>query len=99
MPRQRGQQDTIPVAQIRPVHLAAQYSDLMPEREDFDLLGPVATPEQDEELEDAAEDEVVEGPEHKQRGCPLPTHAPAVNLQLSQANPVSAPHRRSTAFS
>ncbi|MDX6430492.1 MAG: hypothetical protein QOE54_2858, partial [Streptosporangiaceae bacterium] len=25
MPRQRGQQDTIPVAQIRPVHLAAQY--------------------------------------------------------------------------
>jgi hypothetical protein len=56
MPRQRGQQDTIPVAQIRPVHLAAQYSDLMPEREDFDLLGPVATPEQDEELEDAAED-------------------------------------------
>jgi hypothetical protein len=35
----------------------------------------------------------VEGPEHKQRGCPLPTHAPAVNLQLSQANPVSAPHR------
>lgn len=65
----------------------------MPERKDLDLLGPVTTPEQDQELKDAPDDEVLEGPEHKQRGCPLPKHAHAMNLQASQANPVSAPHR------
>jgi hypothetical protein len=46
MPRQRGQQDTIPIAQIRPMHLAAQHSDLMPQREELDFLGPVTTPDQ-----------------------------------------------------
>jgi hypothetical protein len=93
MPRQYGQQETIPVVEIRPVHLTTQDSDLMPKRKDLDLLGPVTTPEQNQELEDTTEDEVEEGPEHKQRGCPLPTHAQAINLQVSQANPVSAPHK------
>jgi hypothetical protein len=36
-------------------HPAAQHGDLMPEREDLDLLGPVTAPEQDQELQDTAE--------------------------------------------
>ena len=38
---------------------------------------------QDQELEDAAEDEVQQGPEHEQRECPLPQHARAMNLQVN----------------
>ncbi|HEY5989639.1 MAG TPA: hypothetical protein VIV12_25145 [Streptosporangiaceae bacterium] len=47
-----------PVAQIGPVHPAAQHGDLMPERENLDLLGPVTAPEQDQELKDTAEGQV-----------------------------------------
>ncbi len=42
------------IAQIGPTHPAAQHGDLMPEREDLDLLGPVTAPEQDQELKDTA---------------------------------------------
>ena len=70
-----------------PVHPAAQHGDLMPEREDLDLLGPVTAPEQDQELKDTAEDQVQDRPEHEQRGCPLREHARAMNLQLNSADP------------
>lgn len=49
-PRERGQQDPISVVEIGSVHLTAEHGDLVPERKDFDLLGPVTTPEQDHEL-------------------------------------------------
>jgi hypothetical protein len=35
------------------------------EREDLDLLGPVTAPEQDQELQDAANDEIQEAPAHE----------------------------------
>jgi hypothetical protein len=57
-PRERRQQHPVPVAQIGPVHPAAQHGDLMPEHEDLSLLGPITAPEQDQELKDTAEDEV-----------------------------------------
>jgi hypothetical protein len=36
-------------------------------RKNLDLLGPVTVPEQDQELEDTANDEIQQGPEHEQR--------------------------------
>ena len=67
----------------------------MAEREDLDLLGAVAATEQDQELEDAAEHEVDEGPEHEQRGCPLPERAQAMNPQVERIKPdIRTPHGR-----
>jgi hypothetical protein len=86
-PRERSQQHPVPIAQIGPVHPAAQHGDLMPGREDLDLLGPVTAPEQDQELKDTAQDQVQDRPEHEQRGCPLREHARAMNLQLNSAGP------------
>jgi hypothetical protein len=57
------------------------------QREDLDLLGAVTAPEQDEELEDTAEDEVQQGPGHEQRGCPLPEDAQAINSQVNSIDP------------
>jgi hypothetical protein len=54
-PRQRGQQAPIPIAQIRPVDLTAQYGDLMPKHDDLDLLGTITTTEQHHELENATD--------------------------------------------
>lgn len=79
--------------EIGPVHLTAEYRDLMPQREDLDLLGPVTTPEQDHELKDTTEEEVEEGPGHEQRGCLLPQHAQATGPQVNGTDSVSAPHR------
>ena len=39
------------------------------------LFVPITTPEKNQEPEDIAEDEVKEGPEHKQPGWPLPRPA------------------------
>lgn len=68
-PRERDQQDTVPVAQIGPVHLTVQNGDLMPERENLNLLGPMTAPDQDQdqdqESEETTEDEAEEGPLHK----------------------------------
>jgi hypothetical protein len=55
-------QSSIRAAQV---HLTAQNGDLMPERENLDLPSLVTAPEQDRELEEATEDEVEEGPQHK----------------------------------
>jgi hypothetical protein len=61
-PRQRGQQDSIPVAQVGPVYLTAQDGNLVTERQDLDLLSAIITPEQDQEPEHAADDEVQHRP-------------------------------------
>jgi hypothetical protein len=47
---------------------AGQHRHLMPQRGDLDLLGTVTTPEQHQQLEEAAENEVERRAEHKQRG-------------------------------
>jgi hypothetical protein len=78
---------SVPVAQIGPVHPAAQHGDLMPEREDLDLLGPVTAPEQDQELKDTAEDQVQDRPEHDQRSCPLREQAQAMTPPLNSIDP------------
>jgi hypothetical protein len=57
------------------------------QREDLDLLGAFTALEQDDELEDAAEDEVQQGPEHEQRGCPLTEDAQAMNAQFNSVHP------------
>jgi hypothetical protein len=57
------------------------------QREDLDLLGAFTAPEQDDELEDTAEDEVQQGPVHEQRGCPLTEDAQAMNAQVNSIDP------------
>jgi hypothetical protein len=56
-------------------------------RDDLGLLGTIAAPEQHQELEDTAENEVEHGPEHKQRGCLPPEHARATNPQVKCIGP------------
>jgi hypothetical protein len=51
----------------------------MPERENLHLLAPISTHQQEQEPKDVAEDEVEEGPEHKQPGWPLSHRAYAIN--------------------
>jgi hypothetical protein len=65
----------------------AQHGDLMQEREDLDLLGPVTAPEQDQELKDTAEDQVQHRPEHEQRSCPLREQAQAMTPPLNSIDP------------
>jgi hypothetical protein len=45
-PRQRGQQDPIPIVQNRPIDLTTQNRDLVPKHDDLDLLGAVTTTEE-----------------------------------------------------
>ena len=86
-PRERRQHHPVPVAQIGPVHPAAQHGHLMPEHEDLNLLGPVTSRKQDQELKDTTEDEVRDRPGHEQRGCPLHEGARAMDLQLNSTDP------------
>src|ERR1019366_4135106 len=74
---------SVPPVEVWPVHLTAQHGDLVAQREDLDLLGAVTAPEHDEELEDAAEDEVQQGPDHEQRGCPLREDAQAMKSEVN----------------
>ena len=85
---------SVPPVEVWPVHLTAQHGDLVAQREDLDLLGAVTAPEHDEELEDAAEDEVQQGPDHEQRGCPLRQDAQAMKSEVNSIESwVSAPYR------
>ena len=59
----------------------------MPEHEDLNLLGPVTSRKQDQELKDTTEDEVRDRPGHEQRGCPLHEGARAMDLQLNSTDP------------
>src|ERR1017187_10160806 len=87
-----------PIVDVWPVHLAGWHGDLVAQRDDLDLVGAFTAPGQDYELEDAVEGEVQQGPEHEQRGCPLPGDAQAINLLVTRwstaSTRVSAPHRR-----
>src|ERR1039458_9663196 len=88
---------SVPPVEVWPVHLTAQHGDLVAQREDLDLLGAVTAPEHDEELEDAAEDEVQQGPDHEQRGCPLREDAQAMKSEVNSIESwVSAPYTRGT---
>jgi hypothetical protein len=59
----------------------------VPEHDDLDLLGAITAPEQHHELQDTTQEEVKHRPRHKQRGCPLPDHAPAAEPQVKIPEP------------
>src|SRR5918995_208705 len=64
---ERRQQGTIGRPQARPADLAPQYLQLMPQHEDLDLLRPLRTTKENEQLEQTADDPVSEGQALKQQ--------------------------------
>ncbi|MEU4508724.1 hypothetical protein AB0G05_04440 [Nonomuraea wenchangensis] len=67
LPRRAGKHDPIPRLEIGTVHLTAQYGQLMTKHHDLGRFGPVTAAQQEQELKDTPEDEVKEGPRHRQQ--------------------------------
>ena len=67
-PRQRGDHRTVSPVRFRAGDLAAQDRDLMPEHQDFHVLGNIAAGEESQPAEQPGHEQIDEAEEHERRG-------------------------------